>query len=426
MTSLTRFFRLFACLALAVLSASVAAQGADIMPGKAPRDSAAAVVGSEPMPADSVLAELQWPQSLAQRIGQQLLDPLFERTQVGLMVYDLTADSAIFCYNERQTMRPASTMKLVTAIAAIDRLGGSFLFSTQLCSTGDVSNGTLSGDVYLVGGFDPLFDCDDMSAFVESLRGMGVDTLRGRIVADKSMKDTLLFGEGWCWDDDNPRLSPLLVSRGDDFVSRFVDEMAKAGVVVEADCCEGKAPADAYVICTRTHTLDQVLTPMMKKSDNLYAEALFYQLAAATGAQPATARHARRAIGQLFQRLGIDPAQCRIADGSGLSLYNYVTAETEVRLLRHAYNDPNIRLHLLPSLPVAASDGTLERRMKGTSAAGNVRAKTGSVTAVSSLAGYCTAANGHVLCFAIMNQGSLRSSAARAFQDRVCDEMCKP
>lgn len=378
--------------------------------------------------ADSIeaLGEPAWPGNVAGRIDRLLGNELFNRSQVGLMVYDLTADSAIYCHNERQLLRPASTMKVVTAIAAIDRLGGSFQFKTTLSYTGAIEDGVLNGDVYLVGGFDPRFNSDDMGSFVDGIRRMGIDTIRGRIVADKSMKDADMLGEGWCWDDDNPVLSPLLISRRDVFVKRFVDRLRDEDVVVEADTVAGRQPGGAYEVGTRTHTIDQVLMPMMKESDNLCAEALFYQLGASTGAHPATARDARTVVRRLVEKVGLRPSDYRIADGSGLSLYNYVTAELEVMLLRYAYQNTNIYMHLLPSLPVAGEDGTLRRRMRGTFTSGNVKAKTGSVTAISSLAGYCTAANGHVLCFAIINQGIRRGSEGRAFQDRVCEALCRP
>lgn len=378
--------------------------------------------------ADSIeaLGEPVWPGNVAGRIDRLLGNELFNRSQVGLMVYDLTADSAIYCHNERQLLRPASTMKVVTAIAAIDRLGGSFQFKTTLSYTGAIEDGVLNGDVYLVGGFDPRFNSDDMGSFVDGIRRMGIDTIRGRIVADKSMKDADMLGEGWCWDDDNPVLSPLLISRRDVFVKRFVDRLRDEGVVVEADTVAGRQPGGAYEVGTRTHTIDQVLMPMMKESDNLCAEALFYQLGASTGAHPATARDARTVVRRLVEKVGLRPSDYRIADGSGLSLYNYVTAELEVMLLHYAYQNTNIYMHLLPSLPVAGEDGTLRRRMRGTFTSGNVKAKTGSVTAISSLAGYCTAANGHVLCFAIINQGIRRGSEGRAFQDRVCEALCRP
>lgn len=369
---------------------------------------------------------LPWPQSAQVRINQLLQSDMFKTSQVGIMVYDLEADSTIYKFNERQTMRPASTMKLITAITAIDRLGGDYQFKTELCYTGTIADGTLTGDLYCVGGFDPRFNNDDMKAFVEAIRKMGVDTIRGRLCADKSMKDDNELGEGWCWDDDNPTLSPLLVGRRDVFTSRFHDALTEAGVVVDADLTTDERPADANCICRRFHTIDQILMKMMKESDNLYAEAMFYQIAASTGNRPATAKSARSVIQQLIRKMGLDPSRYEIADGSGLSLYNYVTAELEVAMLRYAWKNGNIYLHLKPSLPEAGYDGTLRKRMTGPFTRCNVWAKTGTVEGVVTLAGYCQADNGHLLAFSILNQGVLHGKNGRRFQDQVCRVLCQP
>lgn len=370
--------------------------------------------------------DLPWPQSVQQRLDKLLEHGMFDTSQVGLMVYDLTADSCIYRVNERQMLRPASTMKVITAIAAIDCLGGSYQFRTSLYYTGTIENNTLTGDVYCVGGFDPRFNSDDMTAFVEGIHRMGVDTIRGRIVMDRTMKTAELLGEGWCWDDDNPQLSPLLVGRKDRFAERFMQDLRDAGIVVEAYNSEGALPNGAYIVCTRFHSLDQVLMRMMKESDNLYAESMFYQIAASTGNRPADAGHARAVIQRLIGKLGLPPKAYKIADGSGLSLYNYVSAELEIRMLRYAYLNSNIYLHLYPSLPIAGQDGTLKNRMRNPFTNGNVRAKTGTLTGISSLAGYCTASNGHQLCFAIINQGVMHGKNARDFQDRVCTVLCQP
>ena len=111
-----------------------------------------------------------------------------------------------------------------------------------------------------------------------------------------------------------------------------------------------------------------------------------------------------------------------IADGSGLSLYNYQTPATFTRLLAFAAaQQENIFQPLLAALPVAGVDGTLRNRMAGTAAAVAVRAKTGTVTGVSSLVGYTTQrSTNHVLAFAIMNQGVPTGAQGRAFQDEVC------
>lgn len=385
-----------------------------------------ALADSTTLAPDSLQANLPWPSLMRARLDRLVDNPLFTTSQLGMMVYDLTADSALYCHNERQLMRPASTMKALTAITAIDRLGGSYRFKTELRYKGTVADHTLTGDLYCVGGFDPLFNIDDMRAFVESVRRMGVDTIRGRIVADKSMKDTCRFGKGWCWDDNNPVLSPLLISRKDCFASRFAEELRSAGVTAEVELAEDVTPAGTFMICNRFHTIDQVLMRMMKASDNLFAEALFYQLAAAPGHQPASAETAGTAIKRQIGKLVPYAASCRIADGSGLSLYNYVSAEQEVMMLRYASQNTNIFLHLYPSLPIAGEDGTLRSRMRGSFTSGNVHAKTGTLTAISSLAGYLTASNGHRICFAIINQGLTSGRQGRAFQDKVCSALCEP
>lgn len=375
---------------------------------------------------DTFKVALPWNIAVAQHLDNLLRHEMFETSTVGMMVYDLDADSVLYSHNARQLLRPASTMKLVTAIAAIDRLGGNYQFKTELCYTGEVSDRTLNGNIYCVGGFDPRFNSDDMRAFVEAVHRMGVDTIRGNIYADKSMKDSDQYGAGWCWDDKNPVLSPLLISKKDTFVERFVRNLVEDSIVVEASVGEGMRPDDAYCICRRFHTMDQILMRMMKNSDNLYAESMFYQLAASTGVKRASAKNARSVIERLIAKVGLNPKRYEIADGSGLSLYNYVSAELEVRLLRYAFQNSNIYVHLHPSLPIAGEDGTLKKRMKGAFTAGNVYAKTGTVQGVSSLAGYCTAANGHRLAFSIINQGLQHHRNGRAFQDRVCTVLCQP
>ena len=379
---------------------------------------------------DSLTADtlrLPWPQTIQVGIDKLLKSKMFETSQVGIMVWDLDADSCIYRFRERQLMRPASTMKLVTAITALDKLGGSYQFKTQLKYTGTIEDGVLKGDVYCVGGMDPRFNTDDMTAFVTSLKDMGVDSICGSIYADRSMKDADLLGEGWCWDDDNPVLSPLVYSRKDIFMDRFLAKLRDAGIVYTGfGTSEKRCPPSAFTVCTRFHTMDQILHKMMKESDNLYAESMYYQIAASTGNRPASAKSARSVERQLIHKVGLDPQRYKLADGSGLSLYNYLSAELEVKLLRYAYRNENILPHLQQSLPIAGVDGTLKKRMKSGFAHGNVRAKTGTLTGIISLAGYCKASNGHNLCFSIINNGIMHGNNARNFADKVCELLCEP
>ena len=363
--------------------------------------------------------------SLRFRLDSLLEDPLFETSQVGLMVYDLTADSTLYTYNHRQMLRPASCMKLVTSITALDALGPNYEYQTALYYTGEIQGRTLVGNIYCVGGFDPMISQADVVTLASSIRQLGVDSIRGLIVADRSMKESLDYGEGWCWDDENPILIPLTIGRKDNFTSTLAEEIARLGVNLEkVELMQGRKPTQVKMIDVCCHSIKQVLERMMKVSDNFYAESMFYQTAASTGHHPATAVDARNITKKLINRLGLDANRYRIADGSGLSLYNYVTVELLVKLLRHAWRTPSIAKALMPALPVAGVDGTLKSRMQNTLAQGNVRAKTGTLTGISSLAGYCTAPNGHELAFAIINQGILDKTTGKAFQDRVCQVLC--
>ncbi len=372
-----------------------------------------------------VFASVAAQDSLRGRLDSLLCDPMFETSQVGLMVYDLTADSALFTYNHRQLMRPASCMKLVTAITALDQLGANYDYQTRIYMTGNVNYSTLEGNIYCVGGFDPTLTIDDVAVLANCVSRLGIDSIRGQIVADRTMKEALDYGEGWCWDDENPMLNALSIGRKYNFLETFAEEVARAGINLErVQLTEGRVPQNAQLIATFRHNISQILDRMMKKSDNFYAESMFYQTAASARKGLARARDARDITKRLIARLGLGDNPYKIADGSGLSLYNYVSTELLCTLLRHAWCSPSIQDALLPSLPIAGVDGTLKDRMKKTSAQGNVRAKTGTVTGISSLAGYCTAANGHQLCFAIINQGIMRAAAGKAFQDRVCKVLC--
>ncbi len=375
---------------------------------------------------DTAEVTILWPQNIQMRLDSLTNDTLLRHTQLGLMVFDLAADSVIYSYGGQQTLRPASTMKLLTSVTALDLLGSRYDYRTALYYQGRMANGVLEGDLWLVGGMDPLFDDTDMHIMAETLHRIGIDSISGRIMKDVTFKEEALFGEGWCWDDDNPQLTPLLIDRKDEFAERFKEELEKCGIVVNASFSAGRLPKNALLVCSRSHPLSEVLVPMMKESDNLYAESMFFQIAATVGKRPATAAHARQVIKSLLSKAGARGVPYRIADGSGLSLYNYVTPELMVRLLRYAYLKRDVMAALYPALPVAGIDGTLEKRMTKGAAYGNVHAKTGTVSGVSSLAGYCRAANQHLLAFCIINQGVMKTADGRAFQDRLCEALCQP
>ena len=118
----------------------------------------------------------------------------------------------------------------------------------------------------------------------------------------------------------------------------------------------------------------------------------------------------------------MSPKDYKIADGCGLSNYNYLSPALLVDFLKYAYSRTDVFQKLYKALPIGGVDGTLKNRMKkGTPSYKKVHAKTGSFTAINCLAGYLEANNGHQIAFAIMNQNVLSGREARRFQDAVCD-----
>ena len=372
-------------------------------------------------------SHLSWKENITNRLDGIMRSPLLETVQASVMVWDLTDDVPVYQFREKLHLRPASTMKCVTAIAALDKLGADYDFKTRIYYTGTINDSTkvLHGDLYCLGGMDPMLSSGDLSAIADSIRQLGITRIEGNVYADLSFKDKDRLGEGWCWDDKNPILTPLLIDRKDEFLDVLLRKLRTVGISVDGFTDERQVPSNASLIVTYTHSIREVLHRMLKVSDNLYAESMFYQLAASGGVRWCSAKQGRNYENALFSRLGLNPRDYNVADGSGLSLYNYVSAELEIQLLRHAYRHQEIYNALYEALPIAGVDGTLRKRMRGTSAQNNVRAKTGTVRGVSSLAGYLTASNGHLLCFSIINNGGMPHSPMRRFQNKICVALCQ-
>lgn len=369
----------------------------------------------------AVVKPLEWPMSMTVGIDKLLEDPMFERSQVAVVIYNLDADSVMYNYMGRQLMRPASVMKLFTACTALDNLGGGYLFKTNLYYKGSIVDSVLCGDIYIKGGFDPMFGYDDMYSFVESIKSNGITEIKGRIYADVSFKDTLKWGEGWCWDDKETTLTPLLYDGKDVFMAKFMQRLTLEGIRHPNAFVSGRAEGDSLMLLdVRSHSIEQMLTHTMKASDNLYAESLFYQLGAKSSAPYASTRLSVSKVNGLISKLGFDPSEYTVADGSGLSLYNYVTPNLVIGLLKYAWKNKNIYNNLYPTLPVSGVDGTLSNRMANTPAEYVIHAKTGTLRKVSTLAGYATTVNGINLAFCIFNQGILNAAEGKSFQDKVC------
>lgn len=446
-----------------------------------------------------------WGQASFSQIDSLIAKMLPEGSSVGIAVYDLTAGRTLYTHQAEKLSRPASTMKLLTAITALSRPEADEPFRTEVWHDGVIERDTLKGNLYVVGGFDPEFDDEAMDSLVSQVVSSSFSVVEGQVYGDVSMKDSLYWGSGWAWDDTpaayQPYLSPLMFCKGtvevtvlpaalqgdtavvlcyprssyyelDNqartrvpgagrltvtrnwlsngnrllvsgnvtgvrketlnlfdssafFMHTFLERLLARGVTVSPTYAYAALPADsgkvARLACWET-SIQQVLNQLMKESDNLNAEALLCRLGAqASEKKQVAAEDGIVEIMKLIRRLGKNPNQYKIADGCGLSNYNYLSPALLVDFLKYAYSHTEVFRKLYKSLPVGGVDGTLKHRMKKAPAFRNVHAKTGSFTAINTLAGYLRQKNGHEVAFAIMNQNILSAARARAFQDKVCE-----
>ena len=201
----------------------------------------------------------------------------------------------------------------------------------------------------------------------------------------------------------------------------------RAGIRITGSIRRGRAPENARIVASHASPpLSSLLTAMNKPSDNLHAELLLKLAGAAAYGTPGTAKKGIRVIKTFLGQAGIDTATIRFSDGSGVSRYNLVMPKTITGLLAAVYDHFSFSSEFIASLPIAGIDGTLDKRMHGTAAEGVLHAKTGSLSGVSTLAGYVPSAEGDMLAFSIMmSHFTGEAGPRRRIQDRICDALAR-
>ncbi len=203
---------------------------------------------------------------------------------------------------------------------------------------------------------------------------------------------------------DNPTLYYVRALRA----ALIAEGIAVSGPAVDIDDITPPPAHDGLtpIITSQSDPLSLLATTMMKLSQNQYAEALLKTIGGGTW------EGGRTVVRDTLQSWGVDPSGLILADGSGLSRYNYITPATMVAVLTHVDRSDRLRDAYESTLPIAGRDGTLEQRMKGTPAEGRAFVKTGSMTGVRSTAGYVRTADGQMVVFAIIGNNFENSSAA--------------
>lgn len=226
-----------------------------------------------------------------------------------------------------------------------------------------------------------------------------------------------------------PELGQLAIADPARFtLTVFKEALGRAGVALRGQPKLAGMPATARTIAThQSPPLADITREMLKDSDNLIAETLLLQLGIKGKGGAATWEKGLATLRGYVERTGWATESYRISDGSGLSRYNAVSPTQLTKLLNAMPAQRLAYPAFLIGLPVAGVDGTLATRLAGPGTRGRLRAKTGSMSGVSGLAGYLETMDGETLVVAIMTNGFLGApTKIRQLQDAVVEALAEP
>ena len=363
-------------------------------------------------------------------IDAVLQETLFTTASVGIKVVAVKTGEVVYEKNPYKLHHPASTTKLFTAATALAKLGSDYQFETTVYVDADADTQVI-GDIYLKGRADPVLQPQDIVKLVDTLLETGLKSIQGDIVVDTTYLDTVREGPGWMWDDRPLRISALSIrqiepepgTRSRALACGYLlrNELIEKGIEVTGDVVPGTVPLDARAVAKHlSPPLADIIKLMNKPSDNWIAELLFKTIGAEVMGEPGTWEKGRDAVDEFLEEIIGEPPAHRFVDGSGLSRYNLLNAALLTQLLVYMYQNFELMPEYVASLPVAGVDGTLSSRMQGVSAEKVLRAKTGTLSGVSALAGYAVTAEDEVFAFGILISHYVGSATpARDIQDQI-------
>ncbi|NUF26485.1 D-alanyl-D-alanine carboxypeptidase / D-alanyl-D-alanine-endopeptidase (penicillin-binding protein 4) [Gilliamella bombicola] len=398
-------------------------------------------------------------------------------------------------YKSDQFKQPASTQKVITALAAELELGRDFRFITRMQTNGSISNKQLNGDLIIQLSGDPTFTREKLKNMIIELRKKGIEKIAGNVILDTSIFTSHDKAEGWSWNnltacysappsaaiiDDNCfyasvipgkiggqatistssnipvqvtgnvktiaknskdindkyceldvtysdknryHLSGCIAASSDKTALKFAvingveyfstilkNELKQQKITYTGSLLEHNQRANTQLTLlasSQSELLSELLTVMLKKSNNLYADAIFRTLGAHYYNVQGTWRNGGDAVKQiLLKKAGINLENLVIVDGSGLSRLNLVSADKLMEILQYIAAH-NTQLRIIEMLPIAGVDGTLQNRKSFNQAPfkETIRAKTGYIQGCYNLAGFIQKSDGKYVAFVQLLSG---------------------
>jgi D-alanyl-D-alanine carboxypeptidase/D-alanyl-D-alanine-endopeptidase (penicillin-binding protein 4) len=362
-------------------------------------------------------------------------------SQSSAEVEDLSSGATLYAHEANVARIPASVEKLYTTATALERFGPTTRLTTTVLGTGEQSGTVWKGTLYLRGGGDPTFGSGafDRRAYgtgatvqglVSDLRADGIRSVTGPIIADASLFDSdegtpatnnkpsiwvegalsaLAFNRDWADTDGEVYYANPPLQAGNDLLAAL-----RAGGITVRDKTvhTGVTPPTARMLASVDSPAIATLIALTNTpSDNFFAEMLLKDIGARFGSGGTTAAGAAVVRSTVKARFGLDPY---LIDGSGLSYRDHTSPAQVVSLLSQMSEDLPFR----ESLATVGETGTLVDENRGTYAQGRCTGKSGTLSDVSNVVGYCRAADGHLLAYAFLMNG-VDPDAAHVIQDRM-------
>jgi serine-type D-Ala-D-Ala carboxypeptidase/endopeptidase (penicillin-binding protein 4) len=343
----------------------------------------------------------------------------------GAYAVHLGSGRPIVAVREQTPRIPASVEKLFVTSTALLRWGPDHQLTTRVLTASTLDEeGTIDGDVWLVGGGDPTLTDGELRQLAGDVAATGVERIRGSVLADDTRFDRRRGTPrtGFAPDGDlGGRLGALLIGNGYQrdpalhATKLFAAALRARGVQVLGRTRRGSAPQDATaeLAAMPSPTIGDLARFTNVPSDNFFAEMLLKALGADFGGGLGTTGSGAQIVRRTLAPAGVTP---RVIDGSGLSRSNRTSPREVVRLFEHMESQPFAGVWRR-SLAVAGRSGTLHDRMRGTPAAGRCRGKTGTIVGVSNLVGFCDTRGGRIAFAWLMN--GVDPFGARRLQDRM-------
>lgn len=386
--------------------------------------------GSAPAPTKAALADV---------LAPLLKDPSLGRKHTA-SVRDVATGKQLYATGAGEAVTPASTVKLASAAAALSTLGADHRIATRTVLEPD------SADLALVGGGDPTLTARKAAEGNASLHTLADKTARElrerdkdkvRLAYDASLYSgpklhpispnenispvsALMVDEGRL-DDSERGPAPRTTEPAKDAAHAFADLLRDRGIKIDGEVKKTTASDRAEELArVQSPPLSALVERTLMNSDNDIAEALVRHTARAAG-EPASFDGAAKAVKKQLKKLGLPVGKAKFADGSGLDRADKVTAELLTEVLARAADPDRPELRpVLTGLAVAGFTGTLrDRYAEDSPGTGLVRAKTGTLTGVNTLAGSVVDADGRMLVFAFTASDTVDPHAAQATLDRL-------